>query len=692
MKGKLTHIILFIVFLIIQFSAKGENYHSTGSEKRIFKYGTPDTWQSFYASWEKPHSDWEKCVIDLPYADSIKVLLVGHFKDQKDTFFMQRNDAEGFATRNALYPSFPLDFNFEETDSITLIIQLKHYRKAIFAVYLETPEYHTQRSKIITIFFWSILSAIGVIILYNLFLYIGVLERIYLVYVVTEITVLSAQASNYGFTFQYFWPSNFLLSKYALNFFVFFSGLASIQFFIELLGTKQNYPLFNKVAVYVRIAYLIGLLPTFWGFVDLSYLAVSGAAGILSSFGIFVAVKVWQKGYRTGLYFLIAWMVFLIGIILFVGKDFGFFPYNNITLYTMPFGAALETVLLSFALADRINILKKEKEESQARAINEMRRSQIVINEQNRLLEEKVKQRTYELQHINEQLSETIENLKTTQSQLVDAEKMASLGQLTAGIAHEINNPINFVSSNVEPLKQDITDLKTVLAAYRTLHLQSENVKERLSEISQIEDQLDIDYAMNEIDDLINGIREGAGRTIDIVKSLRIFSRSEESGIQPADINEGIQSTLTILGSQLKSLQVSFVPAELPNVYCQIGRLNQVFMNIITNAIQAIHDKFQGNPGGILRIESEINGELVHIRFSDNGKGIPQEIQNKIFEPFFTTKEVGKGTGLGLSISYGIVEDHHGHISVRSIPGEGTTFEITIPVNSEGKPLRSDAA
>lgn len=626
-------------------------------------------------------------LINYAHIDSIIIMTTDGEKLSKHGNF------QGFNQREYRHPYFLIDLYPKEiyaSKDLTVVI----YSESHAAVKISIIKKQYLSNYMLSFYGVSalLLGVVFSMLFYNLFIFFSARESTYLVYSVYILSLILVQMSIFGFSFQYIWPNSPLLNKQSVNLMTALVGISSMEFIKRFIRTKEYAPQIHNYLKFILALYLAAVVVSLSGKIVLGYQLVSLSASILGLFAVTASIMAIKKGNRSAIYFLIAWITFIIGVIIYIMKDFGLIEAYSWSFYTMPFGAALETVLLSFALADRINILKKEKEESQARAINEMRRSQIVINEQNRLLEDKVQQRTAELQTINEQLSSTIENLKTTQSQLVDAEKMASLGQLTAGIAHEINNPINFVSSNVEPLKQDIGDLKTVLAAYRTLHLQTENVKDRLAEISQIEDQLDIDYAMNEIDDLINGIREGAGRTIDIVKSLRIFSRSEESGIQPADINEGIQSTLTILGSQLKAIDVQFSASTLPSVYCQIGRLNQVFMNIITNAIQAIHDKFQGKTGGSLRIETELREDLVFIRFVDNGKGIPQEIQSKIFEPFFTTKEVGKGTGLGLSISYGIIEDHHGHINVYSVSGEGTTFEITLPVNSEGKPLRSDAS
>lgn len=687
---------LILIALILGFNSFSSGQQTKGiwgSIDTFFNYTNIGQWQQFQKEYESVHLiPKQNLVLDLCYADSLEVEFLfegeGGMIDSATYFFSDRN---GFDSRKAQSPQFVLPIDQDFYGDFVVNISLKHARKAKFPVYIEHAKSTASRSYILSIFFWAIFSAIAVIILYNLFLYIGVLERIYIFYVASEITILFTQASNYGFSFQFLWPQSYILAKYGLNIFVFLSGVASLQFFIELLDTKRNYPLFNRIAVFIRGLYFIAILPIFWDKIDESYMAISAIAGMLSLFALFVAYRIWVKGIRTGMFFLIAWSVFLIGLILYIGKDFGFFPYNRFTLYTMPFGAALETVLLSFALADRINVLKKEKEASQARAINQMRRNQIMINEQNKLLEEKVKQRTAELEEINQELSSTIQNLKTTQTQLVDAEKMASLGQLTAGIAHEINNPINFVSSNIEPLQQDFTDLKTVLMAYRELHEQSEEAREKLQEVQALEEELDIDYALHEIDELLKGIKEGANRTIDIVKSLRIFSRSEEKGIKAANLNEGLQSTLTILKSQMKNIELVFEPSDLPMVYGQIGRLNQVFMNVITNAIQAINQRYQGKPGGRLTVKSLHQNDEVVIQIGDNGDGIPDHVIKKIFEPFFTTKDVGQGTGLGLSISYGIIEDHRGTIEVESEKGKGSNFVLHIPVNSDARRVNSNA-
>ncbi|WP_373400642.1 7TM diverse intracellular signaling domain-containing protein [Algoriphagus halophilus] len=256
----------------------------------------------------------------------------------------------------------------------------------------------------------------------------------------------------------------------------------------------------------------------------ISYQVILVTQSIVVIFVLLVAIMILRKGYRPARYYLLAWSIFMIGIFLFVFSEMGIIPSNNLTAYIMPLGSALEVVLLSFALADRINILKKEKEKEQAERLEVLKENEILVREQNTLLEKKVKLRTDELEH-------ALRNLQNTQSQLVSQEKMASLGQLTAGIAHEINNPINFVSSNITPLKRDIKDIMEVIEFYRTTG-SSEFTEGSKKKAKDLEEELELDYVLDEVDQLLKGMEDGARRTVEIVKGLRIFSRVDEQDVK----------------------------------------------------------------------------------------------------------------------------------------------------------------
>lgn len=274
---------------------------------------------------------------------------------------------------------------------------------------------------------------------------------------------------------------------------------------------------------------------------------------------------------------------------------------------------------------------------------------------------------------ILDNLQVTLTNLKEAQAKLVSQEKMAGLGQLTAGIAHEINNPINFVSGNIKPLRRDIADVKEILEKYAEIK-ESSDLKELLEEIEELKEDIDLDYVLNELDDLINDIENGAQRTAEIVRELRDFSRLDEDNVKMADLEVGIDSTLKILKNKYKEkAEIVKEYAEIPEIECFPGKINQVFMNILTNGIQAIPDK------GTVTITTKDLGEEVSITIKDNGSGMTEETRKKIYDPFYTTKDVGEGTGLGMSISYGIIKDHNGRIELESELGVGTEFTIVLP-------------
>ena len=274
-----------------------------------------------------------------------------------------------------------------------------------------------------------------------------------------------------------------------------------------------------------------------------------------------------------------------------------------------------------------------------------------------------------------QELESALNDLHQTQSQLLQSDKMASLGQLTAGVAHEINNPINFITTSVDALKYDIQDLQALLNA--VLKLKNGDT-ESVNELIQIRENLDVPFLKNEVSELIHNIEIGANRTHGIVTALRTYSRDTSEKFILADLHEGIDSSLIILNHKKGDfIKVEKNYGQLPQVSCMASRLNQVFLNIIDNAIQAIEGE------GTIMISTTFNKaeKTVSIRIKDTGKGMNKHSIKNAFNPFFTTKEVGKGTGLGLYVSYNIIQQHHGRIDINSVEGKGTEFVIVLPVN-----------
>ena len=288
-------------------------------------------------------------------------------------------------------------------------------------------------------------------------------------------------------------------------------------------------------------------------------------------------------------------------------------------------------------------------------------------------------------------LENALRELQRTQGRLIQSEKMSALGQLVAGVAHEINNPVNFIYGNLTPVENYVKDLLTALDIHRQHHINLDP-----DEIEQLE-ELDVDFLQEDLPKVVDSMKAGARRIREIVLSLRIFSRLDEAEYKDTNIHEGIDSTLTILQHRLRAkpespaIQVIKDYDRLPRIDCYAGQLNQVFMNILSNAIDAIEERNkkrspaeqQDNPGTIaITTKLDRVNSQVSIKIRDNGMGIPEDLKNRIFDPFFTTKAIGKGTGLGMSISYQIiVEKHGGHLHYTSHPGEGTEFAIELPLS-----------
>lgn len=509
--------------------------------------------------------------------------------------------------------------------------------------------------------------------LYNFILFFLIRDKIYFIYSIYILFIALAQASLMGYSYYYFLNLNPNLYELSIIGFSSISGVAGITFMRKFLKTKEFTPLLDKFLAFNIGFYIIAFLVRLSGNIKLSYGLTDVSGLMVIVLFVLTATIIAKKGYRPANYFIIGWFFFFIGLFVFILQSNGVIKLNMIANFPMLVGTAMEAILLSLALADKINILKKEKEDEQAERLRILKENESLILEQNEILESKVKVRT-------EELEETLRNLQNTQTQLVNQEKMASLGQLTAGIAHEINNPINFVSSNISPLKRDIKDLMEIVDVYREKGEEQFN-QDTKKELKDLEEELELDYILTEIDQLLKGMDDGAKRTVEIVKGLRLFSRVDEQDVKKVDIHDGINSTLVLLNSSMSGrIKIEKDFAEIPMVECLAGKINQVFMNIITNSIHALTDHLADNPNPLITIKTSQIGEFIKIEIGDNGPGMPDSVKDRIFEPFFTTKAVGKGTGLGLSIVYTIIENHKGTLEVDTSEGKGTNFIITLPI------------
>lgn len=306
-------------------------------------------------------------------------------------------------------------------------------------------------------------------------------------------------------------------------------------------------------------------------------------------------------------------------------------------------------------------------------------------------LNQKLKLVSSELIAKNGKLKSALENLEQTQAKMLQSEKMASIGQLAAGVAHEINNPTGFVSSNLNTLGDYQEDLSRVLSDYQELKdalkalpegVLPETQLALIAKVEATEEEIDIEYIQEDVGELIDDSREGTERIKKIVDDLKQFAHPGEEKMKATDVNTGLESTLNVVNNELK-YKATIVKelGEVPLVMGYPQQLNQVFMNLLVNAAQAIEKS-----GEIKIVTTTVDG-MVDIRISDTGCGIPEENIHKIFDPFFTTKDVGQGTGLGMNIAYNIISKHNGSIRAESIVGEGTTFIIQLPPTTDEEDL-----
>jgi two-component system NtrC family sensor kinase len=663
-----------------------KNFTSTKGASPIYGNNVTSAWLRFKAL---NGSSSPSIFLNIAYTDIEEVTLY-KLTDNAYTELEKGGNAVSLIKRIFSSPNMIFNLKLLPGEEGEYIIHINSRHPIIFPAFVSTPSavanFNIFQTFIISIY----LGVLSIMFFYNLFLYFSTADNNYLFYIIYIFFLAFAQFTASGYSYKYLWPHYPEINKYAVIWTSSFSTITAVLFSMYFLQTAKSFPKAHLLLKGVIAIYIAGLLFSAFGRPVYSYNILNYNSLLCVVTVLIVSVHLTRKGFRPALFYLIAWLALLLSLIVLVFRNLNLFPYNSFTAYIFYIGSAVEVALLSLALADKINILKKEKEISQAESLKISRENEQLVKEQNVMLERKVAERTEELQNTNEQLSIAFKDLKGAQIQLVEAEKMASLGQLTAGIAHEINNPINFVKSNIKPLQLDFKDIMEIIDEYGKLHTaDSSNIVSHLKEIEALKKDIGLDFIKDEIESLMTGIENGAERTAEIVRGLRNFSRLDESVIKTVNIHEGIDSTLILLRSNIPvNITVVKEYNALGEIECFPGKLNQVFMNILSNAIHAITAKKKMCPEEKITItttDTAANG--IEIRIVDTGKGMSEEVKQKIYDPFFTTKDVGEGTGLGMAIVFNIIKEHSGKIEVITEEGKGTEFIITLNNIVPGKPI-----
>jgi two-component system NtrC family sensor kinase len=562
--------------------------------------------------------------------------------------------------------------------SRTIYLRIKSNLNTVIPIQVYSANEFLQSVSMQNIAMGGFIGIVIIMAIYNLLLLFIVKDISYLYYVLYIIFLGLNQVLLKGYGSNFISSNKAVINDTVIPITRVFFGYSILMFVYEFLHIKRSGKALNFFYLLLFLLYTSALGAVILGNTHLAYNLISASALTISVSLLSIGIYLYLKGFKPAKYFMFGWTFFFLSIISSVARNQGLIDYNAFTGNIILYGSALELMLFSAALADKINFYRRQKNESQLASLTIALENERLITEQNLILENMVNARTRELIESNQNLSKSIENQKAAQMQLVDTEKMASLGQLTAGIAHEINNPINFVSSNVNPLRLDFIEVFNLIDKYIALEQEPQNDELR-REVIDYKNQIDIRYIQQEILTLLEGIEEGANRTTEIVDSLRTFSRTDEQSLRMADINKAVLNTLVILRSTTPTY-IAIIPVlnKLPTINCYPGKIGQVLVNIITNAIQAIKSKPVHHNESISIVTND-HMDYISIEITDTGPGITPEVKQRMYEPFYTTKDVGEGTGLGLSIVFGIIEKHKGTIEMTSEPENGTSFLIKLP-------------
>lgn len=613
-----------------------------------------------------------------PTIDQIELYNIS--KNGRLTYYKTGED-QTFNKRNYKHPSYLFNLNIPKDSTETYVMKVIGSEQIILPLTLGQPKAIHE-----SIYHKNLLSGVfaGIILImfiYNLFIYFTTRDESYLYYVVYIILLGLTQMTINGYTHQYLWPNNIWFIKYSIPLLSSLGGIAAMLFIKKILLTKQYVPILNRIIDVSIGVFCISILLSISSRQIVSFQLMQINTSLSSLLVLHVGYKVLKKGYRPAKFFMLAWSFLLVGAIVFILKDFGIIPYNTLTNYSMQFASIAEVALLSFALADRIKILKEEKEVAQAQELKQRIEKETILKDQAKNLKLKIDIATEELKTKNHKLNLAYRQVEAAKAELIQKEKIAALGQMAAGMSHEFNNNNTNIKLALGVIELNTSYYKKYIDFLHNILPMAKNIDKQLTDLKKYEKEIQYESIAKDLNGSFKRANNALGKIAVSTKKLQDFSKIDSKGWVSTDINKDLRNLHDLWRSNLGAIKIKLDLTRnfKQHILLNAQALNDCFKSLLQNSIEAIKEKDIPEDEGLITIKTSlINGHAV-ISFSDNGIGMSNEVEQKAFDFYFTTKGALRN-GLNLSIVQSTVAAHDGHIELKTKPGEGTTIRLIIPI------------
>jgi len=626
----------------------------------------------------KNESSSSNLLLELAQPTLDKIELYTIFKNGKHTSYKTGED-QPFNQRKYKHPNYIFDLHIPQNTTQTYLMKVIGSEQIILPLTLGKSELIHE-----SIYSKDLISGIfaGIIIImfiYNLFIYFTTRDESYLYYVAYIILLGLTHMTLQGYTHKYIWPNSTWFIKYSIPLLSSSAGIAALLFVKNFLQTKQYVPILNKIINFSIGVFYISILLSILNRHLESFQLMQINTTLSSLLVLHVGYRVLIKGFRPAKFFMLAWSFLLGGAIVFLLKDFGIIPYNTLTNYSMQFASMIEVALLSFALADRINILKAEKEVAQTEELKQRKENQDILKNQAEKLTIQVNEATEELKTKNDKLEKAYRQVEATKAELIQKEKIAAVGRMAAGMSHGFNNDNTTVKLALGVIQLNTSLHQGYIDYLHEILPQAKNIDTQLQALENYKKEIEYECITDDINGALKRANNGLEKIATNTKKLQDFSKIDSEGWVATSINKDLNNLYDLWRSNLGAIKLRLDLKDIPPLICNAQMMNDCFKNLLQNSIEAIKEKDMPEKEGIISIKTELLEGRIIISFTDNGTGMTEEIKEKAFDLYFTTKGAQK-SGTSLTIVKSTITNHDGHVEVDTKVGKGTTIRLIIPV------------